>query len=51
MGGMMLMELCDTRPEVFGERAVGVLFVNTSAGQLSEVTLGLPGSSPEGRTC
>jgi pimeloyl-ACP methyl ester carboxylesterase len=42
MGGMTIMELCGTRPELFTGRVVGVLFVNTSAGRLSEVTLGLP---------
>ncbi len=41
LGGMTLMELSVIRPDLF-ERTIGVLFVNTSAGQLSEVTLGLP---------
>jgi len=42
MGGMTMMELCDLRPELFEGRVVGVLLVNTSAGDLHEVTLGLP---------
>jgi pimeloyl-ACP methyl ester carboxylesterase len=42
MGGMTLMELCDLRRELFEGRVVGVLLCNTSAGDLHEVTLGLP---------
>ena len=42
MGGMTMMELCDLRPELFDGRVVGALLVNTSAGDLHEVTLGLP---------
>jgi len=42
MGGMTIMELCDIRPELFQERVVGVLFTNTSAGDLHDITLGLP---------
>ncbi|HSV39201.1 MAG TPA: alpha/beta hydrolase [Nocardioidaceae bacterium] len=42
MGGMTMMELCDHRPDLFTERVVGVLFVATSAGDLVNITLGLP---------
>ena len=43
MGGMTLMELCNLRPELFEQgRVAGVLMCNTSAGDLHEVTLGLP---------
>ena len=41
IGGMTLMELAETRPELF-DRVVGVAFVSTSSGQLDTVTLGLP---------
>ena len=41
IGGMTLMALADTRPEIF-ERVVGVAFVSTSSGALDTVTLGLP---------
>lgn len=42
MGGMTIMALADAHPELFGERVVGVALVGTSAGDLSQVTLGLP---------
>lgn len=42
MGGMTIMELGNQRPELFRERVAGVVLVNTSAGSLHEVTLGLP---------
>ena len=42
MGGMTIMALADQRPELFGTRVVGVALVATSAGRLTEVTLGLP---------
>jgi pimeloyl-ACP methyl ester carboxylesterase len=45
IGGMTLMQLCETRPEVF-ERVVGTAFVSTSSGQLDTVTLGLPEAGP-----
>jgi pimeloyl-ACP methyl ester carboxylesterase len=41
IGGMTLMALADTRPEIF-ERVVGTAFVSTSTGDLDTVTLGLP---------
>ncbi len=43
MGGMAIMALADQRPELFGEKVVGVVLVATSAGGLSDVNLGLPG--------
>ena len=42
MGGMTLMALAEQRPELFGERVVGVAFVGTSSGGLDAVTYGLP---------
>jgi pimeloyl-ACP methyl ester carboxylesterase len=42
MGGMSVLALADRRPELFGERIVGVALVSTSTGRLAEVTLGLP---------
>jgi pimeloyl-ACP methyl ester carboxylesterase len=42
MGGMTIMALADQHPELFGTKVVGVLLIATSAGGLSDVTLGLP---------
>ncbi len=42
MGGMTLMALAEEHPELFTERIVGAAFVGTSAGQLADVTYGLP---------
>lgn len=42
IGGMSIMALSEQRPELFPERVAGVLFVATSGGDLSTVTLGLP---------
>ena len=42
MGGMTLMALADRYPEFVAERVIGVAFVGTSAGGMSEVTYGLP---------
>jgi pimeloyl-ACP methyl ester carboxylesterase len=42
MGGMTIMALADRHPELFGDRVVGVGLVNTSSGELGELTLGLP---------
>ena len=47
MGGMTVMDLLARHPELLGERVVGVTLVASSAGGLSEVTLGVPG--PAGR--
>ena len=45
IGGMSLMELAATRPDVF-ERVVGVALIATSSGQMDTVTLGLPEAGP-----
>ena len=42
MGGMSIMALADRHPELFGSRVVGVALVNTSCGDMGEMTLGLP---------
>ncbi|MUN40568.1 alpha/beta fold hydrolase [Actinomadura litoris] len=42
MGGMSIMALADRHPELFGDRVVGAALVNTSCGDLAELTLGLP---------
>ena len=42
MGGMTVMALADARPELFGDRVVGVALVGTSAGKLASLTFGLP---------
>jgi len=42
MGGMTIMALAEQWPEVFAERVAGVILISTSAGQLEEVTFGLP---------
>ena len=42
MGGMTIMALADSRPELFGPRVVGVALVSTSTGKLADLTFGLP---------
>ncbi|MFC6086962.1 alpha/beta hydrolase [Sphaerisporangium aureirubrum] len=42
MGGMTVMALADSHPELFGEKVRGVALIATSAGRLAELTLGLP---------
>jgi pimeloyl-ACP methyl ester carboxylesterase len=42
MGGMAIMALAEQAPEVFTERVAGVVLVSTSAGNLDQVTWGLP---------
>ena len=42
MGGMTVMSLAAHRPELFGERVVGVALVSTAAGQVAEAMLPLP---------
>jgi pimeloyl-ACP methyl ester carboxylesterase len=42
MGGMTVMALADQRPELFGDRVVGVVLVGTSAGNMAEALLRLP---------
>src|SRR5699024_4543089 len=42
MGGMMLMALAERHPRLFAERISAVAFVSSSAGDLANVSLGLP---------
>ncbi|MCW2713298.1 MAG: alpha/beta hydrolase fold protein [Frankiales bacterium] len=42
MGGMTIMALAQSRPELFGSRVVGVALISTSTGKLDELTFGLP---------
>lgn len=42
MGGMSVMAYAEQQPEVIRERVYGVAFISSSAGGLTEVTLGLP---------
>ncbi len=42
MGGMTIMALAEAHPELFGDRVVGVVLISTSAGDLDQVTLGMP---------
>jgi pimeloyl-ACP methyl ester carboxylesterase len=42
MGGMAIMALAETHPELFGERVKGVVLVATSAGRLEATRFGLP---------
>ena len=42
VSGPTLMALADRYPEFVAERVIGVAFVGTSAGGMSEVTYGLP---------
>jgi pimeloyl-ACP methyl ester carboxylesterase len=42
MGGMTVMALADSHPELFGDRVTGVALLSTSTGKLAEVTFGLP---------
>lgn len=42
MGGMTIMALAESAPELFGSRVVGAAFVATSGGGLDAVTYGLP---------
>lgn len=42
MGGMAVLELARRSPEQFGSRILGVVLMSTSAGEMHEVTLGLP---------
>lgn len=45
IGGMAMMELAEQRPDIVG-RTEAVAFVNTSAGELDKVTLGMPETGP-----
>lgn len=42
MGGMTIMALADRYPELFAERVFGVALIATTAGGLTDVSLGLP---------
>jgi pimeloyl-ACP methyl ester carboxylesterase len=42
MGGMSIMAMAEEFPVLFGDRVVGVALISTSAGALSEITLGAP---------
>lgn len=42
MGGMTIMGLAALRPELFGDRVVGVALISTSSGNLAELNFGLP---------
>lgn len=42
MGGMTIMALAEQHPELFGGQVTGVGLINTSGGDMSELTLGLP---------
>jgi pimeloyl-ACP methyl ester carboxylesterase len=42
MGGMTIMALAERHPELFGDRIAGVALINTSPGELAELTFGLP---------
>ena len=42
MGGMTIMALAEQRPELFGDRIVGVALVGTSSAGMGQVSLGLP---------
>jgi pimeloyl-ACP methyl ester carboxylesterase len=43
MGGMTILALADSHPELFHERVVGVALVGTAAGAFAETIFGLPG--------
>ena len=42
MGGMTIMALAHQRPELFGDRVIGVVLVSTSPGKLTEIGFRLP---------
>ncbi|MCW2642480.1 MAG: alpha/beta hydrolase [Dactylosporangium sp.] len=42
MGGMTIMALAEHDPQLFADRVAGVVLVSTSAGNLDQVTFGLP---------
>jgi pimeloyl-ACP methyl ester carboxylesterase len=42
MGGMTIMALAQQRPEMFGDRIIGVALVSTSPGKVAEVGFRLP---------
>ncbi|MBB5855224.1 alpha/beta fold hydrolase [Amycolatopsis umgeniensis] len=48
MGGMTIMELSRSHPELVARRVAGVAFVATSSGEMDRITLGLPGIAGSG---
>jgi pimeloyl-ACP methyl ester carboxylesterase len=42
MGGMSIMALAETHPDLFGTLVQGVVLISTSAGKLDDVTFGMP---------
>lgn len=42
MGGMTIMALADSHPELFGDRVVGVALIATSPGLFGEIRVGVP---------
>ncbi|MBO2452230.1 alpha/beta hydrolase [Actinomadura barringtoniae] len=42
MGGMSIMALAESHPEVFEDQVKAVALINTSGGSLAEVSMGLP---------
>lgn len=42
MGGMTMMALAETHPELFGDRIVGTALLATSAGEFTDLEFGLP---------
>jgi pimeloyl-ACP methyl ester carboxylesterase len=44
MGGMTILGLAETHPDLFGERIVAAALLSTSAGELPRSAFGLPGS-------
>lgn len=42
MGGMTVMALAAVRPDLFGDRIVGVALLSTSSGNLADLDLGMP---------
>ena len=42
MGGMTIMGLAASRPELFGSRVIGAALLSTSSGNLAELRFGLP---------
>ena len=43
MGGMTILALADQRPDLFGERIVGVALLSTSTGEIAKEIVGVPG--------
>jgi pimeloyl-ACP methyl ester carboxylesterase len=42
MGAMTIMALAERHPELFGDLVAGVALINSSSGELAELTFGLP---------